>query len=179
MSQENDSKCGNHEFCEGYKCPGIGSDYCMTCGSWFKGQFGWDKLTIVDSTDECAVCMNVCERKLVFPTNCGHSFCKNCSRNLLFWDETRYHLSPVSYGCPPCPNGCENPKTGRQCYCEDYDSIQNEWERSNPEKFKKWNDDQNKSIDNSLYDINYGQGVCPLCRKKYVRQNTQIKSSNS
>ena len=147
----------------------MGSDYCMNCGSWFKPGLGWDKLTIVDSIDECAVCMNICERKLMFPTNCGHSFCINCSRNILWSYETRYHLSPVPYGCPPCPNGCENPEKGTQCYCEEYDSIQDEWEQYNPQGFNNWNDDQNKSIDNSSINIIYGKATCPLCRKKYVR----------
>jgi len=170
MSEVNEIKCVNHEFCRYNKVPEMGSDYCMTCGSWFKVcGFGWDKLTIVDSTDECAVCMDVCERKLMFPTNCGHSFCIICSRNILFWDETRYHLSPVPYGCPPCPNGCENPEKGKQCYCEEYDPIQEEWEQYNPQGFNNWNDDQNKSIDNSSNDIIYGKATCPLCRKKYVR----------
>ena len=170
MSQQEDSKCPNFELCKHNKVPGIGSECCMTCGSWFKvGGFGWDKLIFFDSTDECVVCMNLCERKLMFPTNCGHSFCVECSKNILFWDETRYHLSPVPYGCPPCPNGCENPEKGKQCYCEDYDSLEDEWQKSNPVQFNKWCSDQDNSIDNSFKDITYGQGVCPLCRKKYMR----------
>ena len=96
MSQQEDSKCHNFELCQNDKVTGIGSDFCMTCGSWFKVcGFGWDKLIFIDSTDECVVCMNLCDRKLMFPTNCGHSFCVECSKNILFWDETRYHLSPV------------------------------------------------------------------------------------
>jgi len=168
MSQNNELKCANYEFCKGDRVPEMGSEYCMTCGSWFKGQFGWDKLIIVDSTDECIICMNICERKILFPTKCGHSFCINCSRNILFDDETRYHLSPVPYGCPGCPNGCENPKKGKQCYCEEYDSIQDKWKQSNPDEFNKWNDDQNESIDTSN-EVTYGKRTCPLCRKKYTR----------
>jgi hypothetical protein len=170
MSGDHENKCKNYEFCEDNKVPEMASEYCMTCGSWFKVcGFGWDKLTIIDTTDECIICMNICERKLVFPTNCGHSFCITCSRNILFCDETRYHLSPVPYGCPPCPNRCENPEKGKQCYCEDYDSIQDEWHQSNPDEFNKWNDDQTKSIDNSSSNITYGKATCPLCRKKYIR----------
>jgi hypothetical protein len=164
------SKCNNYEFCEQYRVPEMGSEYCMTCGSWFKaGGFGWDKLTIVNSTNECAICMHECERKLMFPTKCGHSFCIDCSKKILFFDETRYHLSPVTYGCPPCPNGCVNPEKGKQCYCEEYDSIQETWEQSNPNEFNKWNNDQENSINNSSNDVTYGKGVCPLCRTKYVR----------
>jgi hypothetical protein len=170
MSQSNETKCGNYELCGNYKVPGIGSDYCMACGSWFKvSGFGWDKLIIVDSSDECTVCMNLCERKLMFPTNCGHSFCITCSRNILFWDEARYTLSPVPYGCPPCPNGCENPEKGKQCDCEEYDSVQEVWGQSNPTMINKWNDDQNRSLENSSNDITYSKRTCPLCRKKYDR----------
>jgi hypothetical protein len=100
MSEDNGIKCVNHEFCRNNKVPEMGSDYCMNCGSWFKGGLGWDKLTIVDSTDECTICMNLCERKLMFPTNCGHSFCINCSRNILWCDETRHHYGKAT--CPLC-----------------------------------------------------------------------------
>ena len=171
MSVQMSSNCVNYEFCQNEKVDGIGSDYCMTCGSWFKiCGFGWDKLTIIDSTDECNVCMNVCERKLMFPANCGHSFCIPCSRNILFWDESRYHLSPVPYGCPACPNGCMNPEKGKQCYCEEYDAVEEAWEIQKPEEFKMWNDAQNLSIEESSNDITYGKCVCPLCRKKYERR---------
>ena len=169
MSQNNNSKCTNYEFCQHDKVPEMGSDYCMTCGSWFKMGFGWDKLTIVDSTDECIVCTNMCERKLMFPTKCGHSFCLPCSRKILFFDESTYHLSPVQYGCPPCPNGCENPEKGKQCYCEEYDAIEEEWKNCNPGSWNRWNNEQNKSIDDSSKEITYGKGTCPFCRKKYFR----------
>lgn len=172
MSQSNTTRCANYALCEGEKNPKTGTDYCMTCGSWNKaGGFGWDKLTIVDCVegydDECAVCMNVCEKKLMFPTNCGHSFCINCSNNILFWDESRYYLSPVAYGCPPCPNKCNNPEKGKQCACEEYNIIKDTWGLSNPEKFDRWIEAETKSITKSSNESTYGKAVCPLCRKKY------------
>jgi hypothetical protein len=171
MAQEPQNKCANFEFCQGEKVEGIGSEYCMTCGSWFKiCGFGWDKLIIIDSTDDCAVCMNNCDRKLIFPTNCGHAFCIPCSRNILFWDERRYHLSREPFGCPPCPNACVNPIKGKQCYCLEYDAIQDEWEINKPEEYKRWNDAENQSIEDSVNDVTYGQKTCPLCRKKYERK---------
>jgi hypothetical protein len=170
MEEANEIKCENYEFCKETVPNGLGAKYCMDCGSWFKFGHGWDKLNIIDSTDDCIVCMNNCNRKLIFPTNCGHSFCLDCSKNILYWDETRYHLSPVPFGCPPCPNGCENPIKGKQCYCEEYDSVQNEWEKNNPVQYKKYNNDQNQSIDNSSNDVTYGKCICPLCRKKYERK---------
>ena len=165
----NELNCANYEFCGGQRVPDMSSDFCMTCGSWFKAGFGWDKLEIIDCNEECVVCMNVCQRKLRFPTKCDHSFCLICSRNIIFWDETRYHLSPEPYGCPSCPNNCKNPKQGKQCYCEEYDSVQEIWQESNPTEFNKWNKDKNASIENSVNGITYGKGTCPLCRKKYVR----------
>jgi hypothetical protein len=63
----------------------------------------------------------------------------------------------------------ENPEKGKQCNCEEYDSIQEEWEQSKPDEFNKWNYHQNISIYNSSNDITYGKGTCPLCRKKYFR----------
>ena len=169
MSEGNDIRCVNYEFCGNDRVPGMGSECCMGCGSWFKGGFRWDKLTIVDSTTECDVCMNVCARKLLFPANCGHSFCLPCSRQILYYNESTYFLSPVTYGCPPCPNGCENPVRGKQCDCIEYDSVQNAWEQANPDDFTRWNDAQNASIDHGETNEIYGRGACPLCRKKYSR----------
>ena len=79
-------------------------------------------------------------------------------------------MSPEPYGCSPCPNGCENPIKGKQCYCEEYDSIQDEWGKNNPEQHKKFHEDENQSVENSINDITYGKCVCPLCRKKYERK---------
>jgi hypothetical protein len=103
-----------------------------------------------------------------FPTNCGHSFCIECCRNLLFWNETRYHLSPEPYGCPPCPNGCINPIKGKQCYCEEYTELQDNWEIENYEQWKKWNDAEHLSIEHSAdNETTFGKRICPLCREKY------------
>lgn len=160
--------CPNNEVCEGKKVPGMGSDYCMNCGSWYKNGFGWNKLTIIDSLDECCICMNNCKRKLMFPTNCGHSFCINCSKEVLFDNDYKYCLSPVPYGCPPCPNGCENPVKGKQCNCVEYDSIQDEWEWINSEQFNKWNNEQEKSIKIGI-DAIFCRNTCPLCKRVYSR----------
>ena len=77
--------CVNYELCE-HTAWSLNGECCKTCGSWFKvGGFGWDKLTFIDCVDEeCDVCLNSCNRKLLFPTNCGHSFCIRCSENFYF-----------------------------------------------------------------------------------------------
>lgn len=162
-------KCINYQFCERDRVHGIDSKYCMDCGSWFKYGNGWNELTIIDSTDECAVCMNLCKKKLLFPTKCGHSFCIKCSRDILLWNENRYRLSPVQYGCPACPNGCENPEKGSQCDCEEYAIIQEKWILSKPSDYKRWSNDEGFSISNGEKNDSYGSLKCPLCRKKYIR----------
>lgn len=96
-------------------------------------------------------------------------FCVNCCKKILFWDESRYHLSPEPYGCPPCPNNCNNPVKGKQCYCEEYDEIQKIWENTNPKEYKKWNDDEHFSIHNSEEESGsiFSSKTCSMCRKKY------------
>jgi hypothetical protein len=173
--------CVNHELCEHQKVEGIGSDFCMTCGSWFKVcGFGWDALTFVDATDECVICMETCERKLMFPTNCGHSFCIPCSRNILFFDESRYHLSPVPYGCPPCPNGCINPIKGTQCGCEEYDAVKDAWASTNKKEHTKWIRDESKSFKKAEEEPTaFGNCTCPLCRKRYERNPATMVSTTA
>jgi len=170
-------KCKNYELCnhvlplDHYEC--FGNYLCINCGDWFKiGGFGWNELEFRDTNEDCAVCYRNDNREMKFPTNCGHWFCISCSKYILFWDETRYHLSPEPYGCPPCPNGCNNPKKGKQCYCLEYDEIQENWNLNYPEQFKQWNDDEHESInmsENTSGNV-YSSQTCPLCRKKYERQ---------
>ena len=139
---------------------------CMTCGDWFKvGGYGWNELEFRESEEECA------SKQLKFPSNCGHWFCIPCSRCILFWDETRYHLSPVPYRCPSCPNKCINPVKGGHCYCEEYDSIQEDWEQAQPHNYKEWRDSEDQSIELSetVEGSVFGSKICPLCRKKYTR----------
>jgi hypothetical protein len=81
---------------------------------------------------------------------------------------SRYHLSPEPYGCPPCPNGCINPIKGKQCYCEEYDIIQDNWEIEDYDQWKKWNEAEHLSIERSENEnSSFSKCICPLCRKKY------------
>lgn len=145
-----------------YDCKG--KYLCTNCDI-----FNWNELEFRDTNEDCAVCYCNYNREMKFPTNCGHWFCISCSKNILFWDETRYHLSPEPYGCPPCPNGCNNPKKGKQCYCEEYDDIQEIWILNHRDQFEQWNDDEHKSIELSEHTSGsvYSSKTCPLCRKKY------------
>ncbi len=160
-------KCINYELCEGNGIPDF-NNLCMACSPNFVFGLRWGSLSFFDCDEECAVCYNNCKRKLLFPTDCGHSFCVNCSKEILLWDETRYHLSPVPFGCSDCPNGCINPVQGKQCYCEKQSLLENEWEKTNPMEYKLWNDSETESIiqgDNGL--SSFGSRSCPLCRSKY------------
>jgi len=83
-------KCKNYELCNGtlaldhYEM--VANYLCTTCGSWFKiCGFGWDNLEFKDCDEDCDVCGVSVDRKLKFPTNCGHSFCILCSKTILFY----------------------------------------------------------------------------------------------
>ena len=129
--------------------------------------FNWGTLEFREN-EECPVCLEH-SKQVKFPAKCGHWFCVTCSRNILFWDETRYHLSPVPYGCPPCPNGCVNPTRGKQCYCENYDEILERWEHEYPDNYNVWNEDERNSIglSETTQGSVFASQKCPLCRKKY------------
>jgi hypothetical protein len=161
-------KCKNYELCkdniplDGYNYKG--NYLCINCDN-----FEWNELEFRDATEECIVCFCNNSREMKFPTNCDHWFCINCSKDILFWNETRYHLSPEPYGCLPCPNGCINPLKGKQCYCEEYNIIQDNWELNEPEQYIRWNNDEHESIELSEETSGsvYCSKTCPLCRKKY------------
>ena len=165
---EGGTKCKNYELCEQilplwwYECTGC--YLCTNCDI-----FGWKELEFRDSSEECSVCCETTHKQVKFPTNCGHWFCVLCSRNILFWDETRYHLSPVKFGCPPCPNGCVNPEKGKQCYCEEYDETIEQWKNENPDKYDEYNDAEDQSIELSetVSGSVFGSKTCPMCRAKY------------
>jgi hypothetical protein len=177
---ENESggiKCKNYYLCETilpkwwYDCKG--KYLCTNCDI-----FDWKELEFRDcpENEECAVCIES-NRQVKFPANCGHWFCCECSRDILFWDENRYHLSPEPYGCPPCPNGCENPIRGRQCDCYEYfgddenPGVIQKWATEHPEEFEKYNDDTHESLELSETTPGsvFNSKKCPLCRKMYER----------
>ena len=161
-------KCKNYELCQDvlpnwwFDCKG--KYLCMSCD-----MLGFGQLEFRQSDEDCAVCADSGKTQVKFPANCGHWFCVTCSRNIMFWKEQRYHLSPVPYGCPPCPKGCINPVKGEQCYCYEYDPIQDEWKQYKPQQFKKWNDAEQHSIELSEDTPGsvFGSKKCPLCRATY------------
>ena len=151
-------KCPNYVVC-GKKAPEWLYDcHAGKCGMTCRN---FDVVTRNnENNEECPVCFDNPDLFVKFPT-CEHYFCGTCIRSLMFWDETKFHLSRVPYGCPPCPNGCENPIMGRQCYCEEYDPVQEQWEKDFPHLYKRWNDNEILSIEQPDFSI----GRCPMCRK--------------
>lgn len=135
---------------------------CQVC----LDQFG-RRLNIKNDEDDvktCPVCYEAVEQLVEFPTDCGHFFCGDCIAALMFYDETRYHLSPVQFGCPRCPNGCVNPERGPQCDCVEYDTLIDEWMAENRRDAVRWRNAESDSIDN-FDDMAYASRKCPLCRK--------------
>lgn len=168
MSQ---ADCVNFELCSN---EAILDGFCMTCKYWFSsvGRVPC-KLSIITKPGECVICLKDRERKLEFPAGCGHSFCIGCSSHMLFGDDTRFYLSPVAYGCPPCPTGCANPIIGKQCACVEYMAIQEIWETTDLLAASKWFEAEAKSVEVGRWlDVSsYGVAVCPLCRKAVSGEN--------
>ena len=168
-------KCPNFELCNttGPKYYFLCHEgYCTGCHI----SFGNKTLEIRDTTESCVICFDTKGRELKFPAGCEHWFCIPCSRDMIFWDETRHTLSPVPYGCPPCPKGCDNPITGQQCYCEEYYGDETEenpcviekWRREYPNQYKRWNDEERVSMETIIGT--FANRRCPLCRK-YLPDN--------
>ncbi len=177
---EEPRKCNNYLVCRKY---GL-TNYCYDCGTSdddYGTRFGWHdlKFIIYDGEEVCTICNKHCNKKVEFPSNCGHSFCIDCSRNILFTDDISYHVSKVPHGCLSCPNGCDNPIVGKQCYCPEYDPIIDKWKEDNPDEYKDWEYEEfisvnvqfevdGRSSDLGSSDIrSSGKIICPICKSEY------------
>jgi hypothetical protein len=166
-----EGKCINYEYCRGEIEPDVGEDTCMGCGSWFAFGSGWDKLEFMDVNEECNICFSNVKRKVKFPTKCGHSFCIECTHELLEYDEYRYHINPMPYGCPPCLHAnANNPSCkSRPCYDELDDPVVENWEKNDPAQSKKWRNAEIESVHKAEKEYEIRSNKCPMCRKKYER----------
>lgn len=136
----------------------------------------WQRLEFKDATEPCSVCLEQKDRVVKFP-HCTHYFCIDCTWAVLHGHgESDYHLSPVPYGCSPCPNGCVNPVQGVQCYCMEYFNngehegplgVVQQWAATNPEAYESYNVAEMAVIDAGNHPV-YGSGKCPLCRATYT-----------
>lgn len=159
-TREQGIKCKNYKFCGEvlpdwwWQCKG--KYICSSCN------ITWCRELEFREAAECAVCYEV-KPQVKFPGTCDHWFCCSCTSIVLFGKETVPDVSPVPFGCPPCPNGCVNPAVGLQCNCEEYDTVLEQWEDSDDPGFAIYND----FID-SLVETVGGTDKCPLCRKEAV-----------
>jgi hypothetical protein len=101
----------------------------------------------------CIFCGKDCYQKMIFLGECGHSFCVECSLRL--YEES--HLSPIPFGCPPCPNQCLNPTKGPQCDCIERDEVLDQWKKKDPASYDKW------VAEEILYRYKDGIFRCPVC----------------
>jgi len=154
------NQCVNYIFCKGTS---FGNDLCLLCDIITEDSEGWGKLEFKENDEECPVCYKK-GIKMKFPTNCSHWYCIQCSKNLLYFQEDRYDICPVKYGCPPCKH--EKSCKRRPC-CDDDEKILDKWEEDDYEMFIRWNYDEFNYIneDNDYYVSK----KCPLCRKKYEK----------
>ena len=157
-------RCNNFAMCHTWVPPDMlasNGGICPSCEMmWGK------KLTFrfPPPGEICCVCMGT-EQQIQFK-QCQHWSCTQCMRNIMYWDETRYHIDPCRFGCPPCPNGCPNPARGAQCYCEEYDAVKEEWQRTNPAEYQSFNDAEEASIDEGEPASSaFASRRCPICRQ--------------
>ncbi len=158
-------KCPNYEVCSSDfpKCIGnCHQNRCINCDIIF----GNIDLVFSEQSNMCDICY-ISNQQVKLP-DCSHYTCIECFKQIYFFDETKYYLNPEKYGCPSCPNDCNNPDRGTQCYCEEYDSIKDTWAKDFPEQYENWNNDEDNSI-NNITNL-HGHGKCPFCRSE-IHQN--------
>jgi hypothetical protein len=164
------NQCINYKFCKGVAFPELMEDTCLLCGPWYSEGEGWGKLEFLDDPNlECSVCF-MTGMQMKFPTNCGHSFCLYCSRNLLYYNDDMFDICPVKYGCSPCKHYIKDSKkscTNRPC-CDEDQNVLDTWEASDYDNFIRWNyDELNYRNQNKDHLVTK---KCPLCRKVYERK---------
>jgi hypothetical protein len=168
-------KCKNYLLCESLlskKFINIYKEHICICIDCYK--FGWNKLCIENRKEDCPVCLENINKQVKFP-NCGHWFCLECSKKIMFIDKSIIHLSPIPYGCPPCPNGCINPIRGILCYCKEWLGYENnigiceKWAEQYPEQYNIWFEKEYELFKECLSNPIYGKKICPLCRTKQYK----------
>jgi hypothetical protein len=159
-------ECPNYKLCKSKFPKWVGDCHqnrCTNCDIFW----GNKDLVFLTATENCPVCLEFKEEHIQFP-NCTHSVCISCFGELNFFSEEKYHLNPCLYGCPPCPNKCENPDKGIQCSCIDYDIIKEQWENEYPGQFNVYNIHEKQNIKNSA---ERNTNKCVLCRSIAPKPN--------
>ena len=165
--------CINYKFCKGVAFPELDEDMCLLCCKWYTEGEGWGHLEFIENDDECPVCYSK-GIKMKFPTKCGHTFCIQCCRNLLYHQEDINDICPVPYGCKPCNHFIEgNIKSCKNRPCCDEDQIiLDEWEVRDYDAFIQWNYDE-LNLKNTEKDYLVTK-KCPMCRKVYEKTDLFI-----
>ena len=173
--------CLNYALCECKLevCPAgwHGDGMCLNCTPLYPFcSLGYGPLQFHEDAEACAVCMREGVTKVEFPAGCGHSLCLECTRQIMFWDERRYYLSPEPFGCPPCPRGCVNPAKGVQCECDEHGEVREAWKFSDPAAWLRWLEDSGDSVERSTEELGsfFGSMTCPICRRRYERAGRKI-----
>ena len=162
---------------DGYKCKNYALCKDILPHWWFdcKGRYICTNCDILlgelpyrEALEDCSVCFGTEHKQVEFPAACGHWFCTECTRNIIGFgkDDSEYCLSPVPYGCPPCPKGCANPERGKQCNCSEYNDVFERWKTDHPSQYEEWNRHEMLSIEIAEGSVK-GSGICPLCRTKW------------
>ena len=161
-------KCKNYRLCNKLlQCPhrnNNNNDYNYLC--YYCMGIKWGELEFKINDEECIICKTICKTHVKFPY-CTHWFCVICSNKILIWDSSLYHLSPVKFGCPPCPNACDNPERGKQCNCNEYQRIIDKWKRNNIDDYNQWRalEDESIELSETTEGSAFGSFTCPLCRQ--------------
>ena len=168
-------KCCNFDFC-GFIGPKWKYLYCYngSCLECYKS-FGPGVKLQMKKTDgddsECPICYSENTKMVKFPAkDCINWFCIDCCKTMIWRDPSRYHLNPILFGCPPCPNQCENPEKGKQCDCTEYEALKKEWKTIDHEGYHEWQQKEQYSIKNTP-DSYFGEGKCALCRRMFIPFN--------
>ena len=154
-------RCKLYDFCGGSMPAWFGkrfSGHCVMCTVT-----GMNKQRVRSTLVPCSVCHRRRSTEISFPTGCGHYFCCECTRRIMCEDTTSYHLSPVPFGGPPGPQGCQNPVRGVQCTCADHAQLIEQWGASSGGEHKEWCRAEKTSIKRAAYGPCYGCRKCPLC----------------
>lgn len=166
-------KCKNYEFCKTIApeiyllLSKITLGLCISCDFNSYNLKNWNGIFETKKykkMKECPICMEKHRVMVIFPSCKTHLICKECIKTMFYKDSSKYSLNPVEYGCSECPNGCENPKIGYQCNCEEYEEIIDEWKKNFPLQYERWNEEEIESENNGGYTGTLGQ--CPICRKE-------------
>lgn len=133
--------CVNHAVCRSV-CDRGG--ICTTCELLNVRPI---RLVSEPACEPCAVCFAEDGPRVEFPTQCGHAFCIDCTRKLVFATHDEF-VSPAEFGGPASP---EN------------EILIREWAKERPEDHARWVERSVGTWRDSVCSVSR---TCPLCRMR-------------